>query len=215
MGDLVTEPFAYDGGRDVTVFLPSGRPELVVYAGDGQLVAGWGRELEDAGVPPTMVVGVHRSDDADEMVRVGEYSPSVDPARFAAHETFVVDEVRGWVRSRFDVGLPAVRTAAYGMSAGGELALALGLRHPDVYGTVFCASPGGGYRPPAVLPAHLPRAYLVAGTLEPWFRDNAVRWAEALRAADADVVMTERVGGHGDAFWRTELPRMVAWLFGH
>ena len=29
-----------------------------------------------------------------------------------------------------------------------EAALALGLRHPDVYGAIFCASPGGGYRPP-------------------------------------------------------------------
>ncbi|MBO0795101.1 MAG: hypothetical protein J2P36_29710, partial [Ktedonobacteraceae bacterium] len=34
-----------------------------------------------------------------------------------------------------------------GVSAGGELALALGLRHPDVYGAIFCASPGGGYKP--------------------------------------------------------------------
>ena len=46
-------------------------------------------------------------------------------------------------------------------TAGGELALAIGLRHPDVYGVVFCASPGGGYRPPAVMPssaaARIPR----------------------------------------------------------
>lgn len=35
--------------------------------------------------------------------------------------------------------------------------------------------------------------------------------AEALRDAGADVVMTERAGSHGDAFWREELPLMVAW----
>lgn len=100
------------------------------------------------------------------------------------------------------------------VSAGGELALALGLRHPDVYGAVFAASPGAGYQPPSTMPPVLPRTYLVAGTSEPFFRDNATRWADALREAGADVVMNERVGSHGDAFWQEELPLMVAWAFG-
>jgi hypothetical protein len=54
----------------------------------------------------------------------------------------------------------------------------------------------------------------VAGTREPFFRDNAVVWATALRAADADVVMVERDGSHGDPLWRQEFPTMVAWAFG-
>ena len=83
-----------------------------------------------------------------------------------------------------------------------------------LYGVVFCASPGAGYHPPAVMPSPLPRAYLVAGTLEPFFLENATRWADALRAADADVVLTERVGSHGGAFWREEFPLMAAWAFG-
>jgi enterochelin esterase-like enzyme len=102
----------------------------------------------------------------------------------------------------------------FGVSAGGELALAIGLRHPDVYGAIFCASPGGGYRPPGVMPISIPRTYLVAGTLEPFFLENAARWADALRDAGADVVLNERPGSHGDAFWRAEFPLMVAWAFG-
>lgn len=90
-----------------------------------------------------------------------------------------------------------------------------GSDHPDIYGTVFCASPGGGYRPPAVMPNSIPRAYLVAGTQEPFFLQNATRWAVALRDAGADVVMTQRVGSHGDPFWQQELLLMVAWAFGH
>jgi enterochelin esterase-like enzyme len=210
-GELVTQSFPYDGGRLVTVYLPPDPPELVVFAGDGQLISQWGTQLEVADVPPTMIVGAHRNDDEDEMARLREYSPSFDAERFAAHERFFVQDVRGWVRSRFRVALPAERTAVCGVSASGELALALGLRHPDVYGAVFCASPGGGYRPPAVMPTPLPRAYLVAGTLEPWFLENATRWADALRDADADVVLTERIGDHGGPFWRAEFPLMVAW----
>ena len=211
-GELVTETLDHDGGRQVSAYVPSDPPEAVLFAGDGQLLAPWGADLAAADVPPTAVVGVHRLD--DETLRIHEYSPSFDPDRFDAHERFLVDDVRTWARTHLGIALPAERTAAFGVSASGELALAMGLRHPDVFGAVFCASPGGGYRPPDDLGGPLPRTYLVAGTLEPWFAENATRWADALRDAGADVVMTERVGDHGGAFWREELPRMVAWAFG-
>jgi len=212
-GELVTETFGYDGGRLVTAYVPTDPPEAVVFTGDGQLIPQWAGALEtgDVPVPATMLVGVHRP--ADETLRLHEYSPGFDPDQFTAHERFVVDEVRRWVRSRFGVAATTGRTALFGVSAGGELALALGLRHPDLYGAVLCASPGSGYRPPAVMPDPLPRAYLVAGTLEPFFLANAARWADALRDAGADVVLTQRVGSHGDAFWRDEFPLMVAWAF--
>ncbi|MGH3491176.1 MAG: alpha/beta hydrolase [Actinopolymorphaceae bacterium] len=213
-GELVTETFSYDGGRQVTVYVPPEPPQAVVFAGDGQLISQWGGYLEAADVPPTMIVGAYRTDDEDEMVRIHEYSPSFDEERFAAHERFFVEDVRTWVRSRFGVTLPAERTAVCGVSASAELSLAMGLRHPDIYGAVFSASPGGGYRPPAEMPSPLPRTYLVAGTLEQWFVENATRWADALRDAGADVVMTERVGNHGDPFWAAEFPLMVAWAFG-
>jgi enterochelin esterase-like enzyme len=214
-GALVSETLGYDGGRLVTVYVPKDPPEAVVFTGDGQMISQWAEALEASDVPvrSTMIVGVHRL--ADEMLRLHEYSPGFAPDRFAAHEQFFVDEVRGWVRSRFGVAPTTGRTAVFGVSAGGELALALGIRHPDIYGVVLCASPGSGYRPPAVMPGPLPRAYLVAGTLEPFFLANAARWADALRDAGADVVMTQRAGSHGDAFWREELPLMVAWAFGH
>jgi enterochelin esterase-like enzyme len=218
-GQLVTETLDYDGGRRVTAYVPSAPPEAIVFAGDGQLIATWGGVLQAADVPPTMIIGAHRVD--DETLRIREYSPgesnaafTFDPERFAAHETFFVDDVRRWAQSRFDIALPANRTAVFGVSASGELALAMGLRHPEIYGAVLCASPGGGYRPPAVMPSTLPCAYLVAGTLEPFFLQNATRWANALRDAGADVVMTRRFGSHGDAFWREEFRLMVAWAFG-
>ncbi|MBV9204249.1 MAG: esterase [Actinobacteria bacterium] len=212
-GQLVTETFEYDGGRQVTAYVPPSCPESIVFASDG----GWhtsrlGEVLEAASAWSTMIVGVHGL--ADDGARLREYSPVFNAERFAAHERFFVEDVRQWVQSRFGVVLPAGRTAVWGASIGGELALAMGFRHPDIYGAVFSASPGGGYRPPAVMPGPLPRVYLVAGTLEPFFLQNATRWAVALREAGADVVMTERAGSHGDAFWTQEFPLMVAWAFG-
>lgn len=170
-----------------------------------------GDVLEQPDLPATMLVAVHRLD--DEMARIGEYSPGFAPDRFAAHEAFLLGEVRSWVSARFGVDLPADRTAAFGVSAGGELALALGVRHPDVFGRILCASPGGGY-PPPVLDRTCPPAYFVAGTLEPWFMENAMRWVEAIRSAGVEVVVEERAGDHGGPFWREELPAMVRWAFG-
>jgi enterochelin esterase-like enzyme len=219
-GQFVTETFAYEGGRQVTAYAPPAVPEAIDFAGDGQLIASWGGVLEAAGLPPRMIIGAHRA--RDETLRLHEYVPgertaafAIDPQRFAAHETFFVEDVRRWAQAHFNVVLPADRTAVFGVSASAELALAMALRHPDIYGAVLCASPGAGYHPPAVMPGSLPRAYLVAGKQEPFFLGNATRWADALRDAGADIVMTERVGAHGDAFWKEEFPLMLAWAFGH
>jgi enterochelin esterase-like enzyme len=211
-GDLTTAVLDHDGGRAVTVLVPPVPVEAVVYAADG----GWHVErlaqaLEGADGPSTMVVGVHGL--ADDDGRLAEYVQGFDPARFSAHERFFVDEVAGWVAERFGLALPAERTGVWGASLGGELALALGLRHPEVFGAAFVASPGAGFRPPDEMPGHLPRTYLVPGRQEPFFLENAVRWADALRAAGAEVAMVERDGEHGGAFWQEELPLMLAWAF--
>jgi len=211
-GEFITETFDYDDGRQVMVYAPPVPPEAIVFAGDGQMISQWGTLLEAADVPSTMIVGVHRV--ADETLRLHEYSPKFDPERFAAHEKFFVEDVGSWTRSRFGVSLPSGRTAVFGVSAGGELALALGLRHAERYGVIFSASPGGGYRPPDALPSRLPRTYLVAGTREPFFLENAARWAAALRNANTEVVLSERPAGHDEEMWRREFPLMIRWAFG-
>jgi len=212
-GEFVTETLlGYDGGRQVTVYVPKDPPEAIVFAGDGQGFSKWGPILESTDLPSTMIVGVHGL--SDETSRLHEYSPVFDADRFAAHEEFFVNDVPRWVQSRFGVMLPAQRTAVFGYSAGGELSLALGLGHPEVYGTVFSGSPGGGYKPTGQKPNLLPRVYLFGGTLEPFFLDNATRWARALREAGADVVMKERNVSHGADLWRAEFPLMLAWAFG-
>ena len=71
-GEIVTEMFNYDDGRQVTVYVPPAPPDVIVYAGDGQLNAPWGETLEAASLPPTMIVGVHRV--ADETLRLSRSS---------------------------------------------------------------------------------------------------------------------------------------------
>ena len=161
-----------------------------------------------------MIIGAYRTADADEMVRIAEYSPPFHEQRFAAHERFFVEDVRGWVRSRFGVALPAERTGRVRCVGQWRARTCHGTSASRYLRCRFCASPGAGYRPPTLLPSPLPRTYLVAGTSKPFFLKNANRWAGALRDAGADVVMRQRVGNHGDPFWAEEFPRMVAWAFG-
>jgi enterochelin esterase-like enzyme len=212
-GRFVTDTLTgYDRGRQVTVYVPPASPEAIVFAGDGQYFAQWGRLLESSGTPSTMIVGVHGL--TDDTSRLNEYSPVFDESRFKAHEEFFVGVVGQWVQSRFGVALPAEQSAVFGYSAGGELALALGLRHPETYGTVISGSPGGGYKPVGAMPTSLPRVYLFGGTRERFFLDNATRWALALRQAGADVAMNEQDVSHGAEFWREQFPYMLAWAFG-
>ena len=40
-GELDYQTLAYEGGRQVTVYVPPDPPEAIVFAGDGQLTAPW------------------------------------------------------------------------------------------------------------------------------------------------------------------------------
>jgi pimeloyl-ACP methyl ester carboxylesterase len=161
-----------------------------------------------------MVVGSHGDLSDEMMARLHEYSPVFDAARFAAHEVFFTEDVPQWARSRFGIDVAPERTAVLGVSASAELALAMGVRHPERYRAVFCASPGAGYQPPNVMPDTMPPTYLVAGEDEQFFFDAAELWAVALRAAGVEMALEQRPGTHGGSFWWEELPLMVAWAFG-
>ena len=58
-GEFVTEMFEYDGGRQVTVYVPPDAPKAIVFCGDGQGISTWGQLLEKADLPSTMIVDVH------------------------------------------------------------------------------------------------------------------------------------------------------------
>ncbi len=185
-----------------------------MFAADGAWhIARLSGVLERASAQSTMIVGVHGLPDDDG--RLHEYVPGFDAERFAAHEKFFVHDVGRWVESRFGVALPADRTAVWGASLGGELALALGLRHPDVYGAVFSRRPA-----PATSRRRYCRVRFPASTSSRAGKSSSssptrTRWADALRNADADVALMQRDGEHGGAFWGEEFPLMVAWAFGH
>ncbi len=79
-GELVTKTFDFDGGRLVSVYVPVGSANAIVFTGDGQGILKWAKTLESSDFVPTMIVGVHGL--VNEMRRLEEYSPVFNAARF-------------------------------------------------------------------------------------------------------------------------------------
>jgi hypothetical protein len=74
---LITHTFDFDGGRQVSVYLPDAPVEAIAFAGDGQLIAPWGADL--AGGPAAMIGGAYRL--ADERLRLHERAGQVRGGR--------------------------------------------------------------------------------------------------------------------------------------
>ncbi len=206
------------GPREVTVYVPPGAagPLPGIVLADGQSVPGFARVLEPAiasgAAPPAVLVGVHnagghanRSD-----LRAQEYLPRHRPRRFAAHLSFVIDEVIPWAVASLPVD-PSGRWLAGGFSNGAAWAIAAAQRRPEVFGGVAGFSAG-------VVPRRVTgtsrdvRHYLAAGTLEEGFRRSTLEWATRLRRAGVPCSHHEWPGGHDPFWWERTLPGALAWL---
>jgi enterochelin esterase-like enzyme len=124
---------------------------------------------------------------------------------------FVTGEVIGWAAGRF--GPVAEPWVSAGFSNGAVWAIAVGQRHPDLFGAVAAFSAG-------MVPRRITsearsvriRHYLAAGTLEPGFRRSTRDWAERLGRAGLPCRHEEWIGGHDDLWWEQQLPIALGWL---
>jgi hypothetical protein len=185
VGELVTKAFEYDGGRQVTTYVPPAPAEAIVFGGDGHLITSWGRVLEAADLLPTMIIGAHGPDDQEQRIR--ESSPGESTPAFALTLNDS-QHTRGSLSRGF-----AIPTST------APLLRITGLWLPTARRDAELTS--------ARVP---PRRQ--AGALLPEERDPmGGRAPRCLRGRCHD--RTSRVTG--DAFWREEFPLMVAWAFGH
>jgi enterochelin esterase-like enzyme len=207
--------------REVTVYVPPGAagapgPLPGCVLADGQSVPGFARVLEPAiaagAAPPVVLVGVHdaggHADRSD--LRAQEYLPRHRPRRFAAHLSFVTDEVIPWAAASLPVD-PSGRWLAGGFSNGAAWAIGAAQRRPEVFGGVAAFSAGIVPRRVAGASRDV-RHYLAAGTLEEGFRRSTLEWATRLRRAGVPCSHHEWPGGHDPFWWQRMLPDALAWL---
>jgi enterochelin esterase-like enzyme len=214
--------------RQLTVYLPPGYtsvdPGAVIYMADGQSVPEFAAILEplltNARLPSILLVGVHSSggsfSNPSEDLRAQEYLPGADfnPARFAAHERFFVDEVIAWAERELAAPSGRQQRAIFGFSNGGVFAAAMGIRHPELYGHTLAFSLGIEPGKVTEVTKGASEFYLVAGTLEEGFHSTTAGLAQMLELRGVTYIFRERVCGHDHILWQEEFPAAVQWAFG-
>jgi enterochelin esterase-like enzyme len=215
--------------RFVWVYLPPNhdlqKRYRVVYLTDGGSVPGLARMLEPAimagRVSPVILIGTEPGtssgtdeNDFSRNTRAQEYLPDVNPARFRAHETFFTEELRVWAEGQFGASNKREDRVVNGFSNGGQFALQMALRHPDLYGHAVPISTAGktfsvSRSALGVVPADF---FFVAGTLEPYIKQSRFFSGE-LQRAGARIKSSEWVSGHDVQVWVEVLPSALEWVW--
>lgn len=164
--------------------------------------------------------------------------------QFISLEDFLLKEVMPYVEQTYGASTDPKQRVITGFSSGAAWAVAMGLLHPDVFPNVVAqsmvwsgpAASGGSmdvsmngtidamdFTPTdettdvfaRYLPrSKMPRFYLSAGTLEPYFYRATLHFAEEARATGHEVQVEPIVSGHSRAGWPPVLVRGLKWALG-
>lgn len=160
---------------------------------------------------PFALVGIH----SHSVWRSKEYLEGNDPVIFTAHERFTINEVLSWAAQRFRVSLSRQQTGIFGVSNGATLAMHLGIKYHEQFGSIIAFSPAGGSERTAktafkVTP--FPKIYLAAGNRETPFRNTVKRYHALLTQHQVEHRCVIRDNAtHDLSFWARELPLALAW----
>jgi enterochelin esterase-like enzyme len=198
----------------------------VVYMGDGGSVHGIAPYVDTliaAGrLPRVMLVGApngmpEATDPPGTDVRAMEYLWGFEEnnRRFLAHERFVIEEMIPFAEATLGAPSDRAKRAVWGISNSGGWAITMGLRHPDVIGSVLAFSPGGshGTLPPGARIDPSVRFLLQGGTLEPTFRRIASDWADTLKVRGLTPAFREIIAGHDWLAWCEQFPAAIRWAW--
>jgi enterochelin esterase-like enzyme len=206
--------------REVTVCFPQ-EPAVhttFIICADGQIVPYFAESLrQEIAANSVGLIGVHCS----PTLRGQEYVEGRHDQCFQRHESFLVDVVRDWVEEQFSIQLTRENTVAFGYSCGGSFAVSMGMRHPNLFGSVIALSIAG--RPvrvdkpiPKLSNLTKSRFYLVAGESEPGgMKKYMKRLADWVRKNGGQSEYRLSPGGHEFAVWQRELSRGIEWLKRH
>jgi len=203
-----------DSTRRVVLYSLKERGEpsdIVIYCSDGQNAGAFAHQFFNAfGADCIWFVGV----DCSPEHRNAEYVIGRDNFSFEKHESFFVNTVVDWATQVIGIRHSRNRSAVFGYSCGGAFAASIGIRHPDVYGTIFAFSIAG--RPITNFEAHpeldlsAVAFYFRAGSREPKgmhsYMNRLEKW---LCSANVQVNSRALSGGHEFALWSTALNESI------
>ena len=206
--------------RTVTVYLPdlNRKVAFVVYMSDGHAAEGYAHILEpliqSGELPPIALVGTHSGvyrgdielsrEDIRRNVRALEYVPSLDPNRFQQHEIFFTQEVLNWAEEKYQLPASAKSRVVFGFSNGGSFSATMGIRHPELYGSVIACAIAGDRYDLTQGPKLTNEFFLVTGTWDTRFHSNVEYLYKALKKAKVKCRLAERAAEHDGKMWQEE-----------
>lgn len=185
--------------------------DIVIYCSDGQNAGAFAHQFFNAFEDDCFwFVGV----DCSPEHRNAEYVIGRDDCSFGMHEFFFVNTVVDWATKVIGIRHTRNQSAVFGYSCGGAFAASIGIRHPDVYGTIFAFSIAG--RPVTNFEAQLEldlsnvAFYFRAGSREPkGMHSYMKRLQKWLLSASAQVNSRTLSGGHEFALWSMALNESI------
>lgn len=248
------------GARTVTVTIP-GRASDVTQQALVRLPAGYMDSpsrrysvlLAFSGIPgspATWMDALHLGERMDALTAQGRLAPAilvipvvypgrldtecVDPSRgHQRYETWLADDVPGWIRTHLRTIEDPQAWATIGYSAGAWCATMLSVRHPDLArasvslggyfqvlytrGQEWTRSDDPAYDLPALVAREHPPVtmYAFAGGEDPLPRVSLPRMERAVQAPTALTVTRSTYGAHSLTTWDAQVPSALAWLADH
>jgi enterochelin esterase-like enzyme len=213
-----------DDPRYVLIYLPPGYDAVkkypVVYMSDGNMRAEYPALIEPLilkGELPSLILveiadGQSRS---DPDLRSKEYLVGWPNGGgvFLKHESFVLKEVMPYMEKNYGASTDPKDRVVTGFSSGAAWAISMGLRHPDLFANVIAQSLVWDGVEKNVDAAKSTRFFLSAGTLEPKFYEETLRFADKARTAGHDVKLETTVSGHTATIWPALLVDGLKWAF--
>ncbi|MBC3811782.1 alpha/beta hydrolase [Undibacterium aquatile] len=212
--------------RVVRVWLPpSYNPEHsypVVYIGDGSAQFGnlLGREISTDQIAPFITVGIDNCGGAKSgkpWCRYEEYVPAPEKQRgnrqsFENHERFFLEDVIPFIEKEFSCEKSSAMRSISGFSSGADWAIAMAVRHPDLFSQVIAMSPP--------MSGHLayqypigPKFFLSAGYFEPPIQESAVDVYKAIIKEGGKAEIWTFPYGHGNEVnFQTFKQAVALWL---
>ncbi|HEX3674471.1 MAG TPA: alpha/beta hydrolase-fold protein [Rhizomicrobium sp.] len=213
-----------DAPRDVAVYTPPGfdpaKTYPVVYLADGDLRLDTPFQIEPlilkGELPPMVLVELWSGQSkSDHDLRAQEYLEGWPNGGgyFLKHESFLLNEVMPYVERNFGASTDPRDRIVTGFSSGGAWAISMGLRHPGLFPNVIAQSLVWRGVEKDLDTAGATRFFLTAGTLEPVFYDETLRFADRARASGHDVKLATTVSGHTLTIFQPMLVEGLKWFF--
>jgi enterochelin esterase-like enzyme len=220
--------------RRVEIYAPpaDGTPRPVIYLADGGYVRQFaaiahGLALQGLAREPILIgLEVGPADPApgqpgydpqrSDLQRSQEYLLGFEggEARFAGHERFLLEEVLPYAESTWGAPADPALRAVLGESNGAAWALAMAVRHPEVFDTTIALSFGWG-KPilPVLKDGRIRNAYLGVGLYEGSMLGRTRDAAAALIDRTDRLRLEVRPAGHSPTAWEDQFAQALEWAF--